>query len=120
MTGPNDRIDEFELDALFEEARGESPTPSDDLVARIVQDAAQMQPKPASSEGHEPTGVFRQFLAAIGGWPALGGLATAAITGVYIGVAQPGLVGVTAAELEDLDYVSTEIWPSDDLFFEEG
>lgn len=64
--------------------------PSDDLVARVLADAAAVQaaaaaaaPAPGGSRGWFPT---------FGGWLGVGGLVAAAATGLFIGVAAPDRV----------------------------
>ena len=87
MTEP-DPLDEF-----FEAARNAPAHPSDDLMARVAADAAREAPRPAQPARVRP-GIFET----LGGWPALGGLVTATVAGVWIGVANP--LGV-----DPLDYV---------------
>ena len=88
------------LDALFTEARIQAPTPAGDLMARILQDAeaetrarVRLPPAPPSR-----IGWIGRLSAALGGCPALGGLAASTVLGLWLGVAQPsGLSGVTAS-----------------------
>ena len=77
------------LDDLFAEARAKSPTPSDDLMARVMGDAMDAMPK-ARTVAVEPR--RGGFFAMIGGWPSFAGLATAAVAGVWIGFASPDAV----------------------------
>lgn len=119
MTGSDKMPDDAGLQVLFDAAREARPSPSDDLMARIVADAADEQPDPAMSRAAQPS-VFRQILDALGGWPALGGLVTAAATGVYIGFAQPDLLGGDALVFEETEIGSVDLWPGDAMFFEEG
>ena len=78
------------LDRLLAEVAARHPAPSEDFLARLVADAeaeagaAQLCP-PAKALRPGP----RAWLAALGGWPALGGLAAAALAGVWIGIAPP-------------------------------
>lgn len=120
MTGPNRDIDDAALDALFAEARADDPVPTDALLARIAADAAMVQPAAERVQAAPRRGWLRQMVDGIGGWPALGGLVTATAAGVYIGISQPDLVGLTALGLETEDFVSTELLPGDDFFFGEG
>jgi hypothetical protein len=85
--------DDARLDALLAEARG-GTSPSDDLVARVLADAARVQaetrpapPVPAPRPGH-----LRGLIAALGGWPAVSGVTLAGITGLAVGLAAPDLV----------------------------
>lgn len=76
------------LDRLFAEARSDAPVPSDDLMARVMGDAMDAMPKPAPVEIDRPRG----FLALIGGWPSLAGLATATVAGLAFGLVSPDTV----------------------------
>ncbi len=86
---------EKDLDMLFEQARSAPPEPSHDFLARVLSDAEAMQPAPAGVMSapvvkRSAIGAFFAGLGdAIGGWPAVAGLATAAVTGVYIGISPP-------------------------------
>lgn len=79
--------DDF-LDGFLAAARQAAPEPSADLLARVLADAeAQMAqraapPLPAAPVG---AGIWAGIMSAVGGWRAMGGLATAAVTGVWIG-----------------------------------
>ena len=95
---------DFDLDALLAEAAAERVTPSPALAARILQDAVLVQPKPNSwpqplvrKENLQvaPGGVFgwfTAFAAVLGGGGTLAGLSLAAMTGLYLGIAQPNLM----------------------------
>ncbi|MEL7346036.1 MAG: dihydroorotate dehydrogenase [Pseudomonadota bacterium] len=77
------------LEDLFAQARAHRPSPSDDLMARVMADAMEtmVRPEPATTTSHP-----RGFLALIGGWPSLAGLATATVAGIGIGFASPETV----------------------------
>lgn len=119
MTGSDKKPDDAGLQLLFDAARAARPSPSDDLMARITADAADAQPDRETVRPETP-GVFRQILDALGGWPALGGLVTAAATGVYIGVVQPDILGGDVLVFEDAEIGTVDLWPGDAMFFEEG
>lgn len=76
MTQP----DEFDLDAAFMRARAEPVKVSDALLAQIMADAQAHLPR---------VPVWRRAMAAIGGPAGLGGLVTATVAGLWIGVAPP-------------------------------
>lgn len=84
--------------------------PSDDLMARILGDAEAVQAATAVTAAQPPSvrpaGILAAFLAALGGWPAVAGLASAAMAGVWIGAASPdlvnGLVGLNDTSSEEL------------------
>ena len=95
------------LEALFEEARQDQPTLPDDLSARILADAADAADvqarqaaalavppaqNPAGALAASAIGMWRQFRAAVGGWPAMGGMAAACAVGLWIGLAPPSFL----------------------------
>jgi len=123
-TPPNtniDPLDDSALNTLFDAAPAAQPTAA--LTARILRDAAAHQP-PTDRRGAAPQrGLFASLAEAIGGWPTLGGLATATLAGLYIGFAQPDLLSGQGAEFV-LDLTEEDaligLLPGDTLFFEEG
>ena len=80
------------LDDLFAAAAEQRVTPSDALVSRIMADAAEMQPKPQRLAPVAGPGWFATLADWFGGGLSLAGMAAAAITGLYLGVAQPTAV----------------------------
>ncbi len=80
------------LDDLFAEARRTTPPPSEALMARVLADAMEMQPKavvalaPVMLRG---PGVWARLAALFGGAGALAGMGTAAMAGLFIGFVQP-------------------------------
>lgn len=97
-----------ELDDLFAEARG-AEVPGDDLVARVLADAAAVQAKSApgvvASAGGRPAG----WLSGIGGWFGAGGLVAATLTGLLIGVYSPDSVDAAlGGQLSSLGLVSQD------------
>jgi hypothetical protein len=95
MTNPNDDM----LDDLFAQARAQPPgSPSDDLIARVLADAAGVQPAPSAHVISQP-GLWSRIMDTIGGWPALGGLAAATVAGIWVGVAPPTPVSDLTAHL---------------------
>lgn len=95
--------DDPALKALFAEARGFSPEPPDDLLARILADAdAATRERAAGRTGAAPAprpGWLAALLGALGGWPALGGLAASTVLGLLLGVAQPPALADLPASL---------------------
>jgi hypothetical protein len=74
-----------DLTLAFAAARCDAARPAPEaLLARIEADAAAFLPRPRP----EPS-VWRRFADALGGWPALGGLATAGVAGFWLGYAPP-------------------------------
>ena len=82
---------EMDLEALFAEACDLEPSPSADLMARLAADALREMPRPATNATRPAPGRvrWRDWIAALGGWPAVGGLATATAVGVWIGATAP-------------------------------
>ncbi|NRB19076.1 MAG: hypothetical protein HRU33_16315 [Rhodobacteraceae bacterium] len=88
------------LDDLFAAAR-ETPVPlPEHLVTAIMNDALvaraeNLVPTPKQnmpSRTRLRAGVWRQLMFAIGGLPALGGLAAACAVGVWVGLAPPSFL----------------------------
>lgn len=85
-----DRDTDKMLEALFSEARARPEAPGDGLMARVLGDALAEQAAlaaPAAAPATAPGPARRgwSLWAALGGWPAVGGLATAAVVGLWIG-----------------------------------
>lgn len=87
-------------------ARRDAPMMPENLQAAILQDAADVQMQKLQHETAivpDSTSRFvhlwRQFSSAIGGWPALGGLAAAGVAGLWIGFAPPAFLPDPAGQL---------------------
>ena len=91
-------LDDSELDGLFAAARGANPLPSDALMQRIMADAT-AEIAAAQPERPARRGILATALAMIGGWPAAAGLATAAVTGLMIGLLTPNTLADTLDSL---------------------
>jgi hypothetical protein len=89
-TAPDDLLDAA-LGAARADARRSAP---DALLARIEADALIHLPQAPRREvpGRGPMAALTRFLAPMGGWPALGGLAAAAAAGLWIGISPPAAV----------------------------
>lgn len=90
--------DENGLERLLAEAR-DAARPSDDLVARVLADAAAAQaahrpgPAAAPSAGLVPAqGWLGAIASALGGWPGVSGVTLAGIAGLAMGFWVPDLV----------------------------
>ncbi len=114
MTDRNDRaeLSDERIEALLAQMADTAPTPSPALMERIVADArqvAQARDRRAARQGTDAGrrsgraglgGWFAGLLAPIGGWPAVAGLATATVAGVWIGYASGGsLTGLSGDEI---------------------
>ena len=67
------------LDQAFIEARQVTPDLPEGLMARVMADAVAEMPKP----DRQP--YWRQVFGALGGWPAMAGLAMTACVGIWAG-----------------------------------
>jgi hypothetical protein len=78
------------LEALFSEAR-EAVRPGDDLVARVLADAAAVQAagKPLQPLPAARGGGWSGLVSALGGWPALSGVTAAGLVGLALGFWAP-------------------------------
>ncbi len=96
-----------DLDDLLAAARTAPPQMPQSLQTAILRDAQDVQQTRARAQagavGPVQTGglarLWGQFSAAIGGWPALGGLAVASLTGLWIGVAPPAFVSTPVDQI---------------------
>ena len=87
MTQPDDRL----LASLFDEARSEDAELSDDLMARVLADASEYQPK-TQSVTTAKISIWEKLLSGVGGWPALSGVTAAGVAGLWIGLTPPDVV----------------------------
>ncbi|MFZ5965322.1 hypothetical protein ACOXXX_20455 [Thalassococcus sp. BH17M4-6] len=74
------------LGAYFSAARADTPEPPADLMARIEAQALAARPDPDPAPHRRP---LAGLIAALGGWPAMAGLAAAACAGVWLGFSPP-------------------------------
>ena len=119
-------LDDQEMDLFFEAAREAAPRPSDDLMARILADAAQVQTEAQALKEAVPAGGGGGFLdrvfGAVGGWIPATGLAAVAVTGLMIGFVSPdGLDDLTGGYLSAaLGYEVDDLLPSFGTVLGEG
>lgn len=107
-----------DLDTLFATARTQLATPGDDLVARVLADAAAQQQAPTIPRRHRSRGAgWLQDL--LGGWPALTGVIAAGLAGLWIGAAPPAGVEGLAAELVGTTQTVTFLPETDVTLFED-
>jgi hypothetical protein len=98
------------LEAYFAAARATPPAVADDLMARVLADAAAecpVRPAPAPLRGVVRESLWSQLVAAVGGRGALAGMAAAGLAGVWIGFAQPVALPFVP------DAGTVELFPSD-------
>ena len=124
------------LEDLFAAARSEPAQLPQALQAAMLADAQQVQQDRAkamvpggSKMGLHPqklpARLWQQFTSAVGGWPALGGLAVASLCGLWIGLAPPSFLPDPVASfasyssgsqlVSDLDY-DVSFLMSDEVF----
>lgn len=129
-----ERDDDLILQPFFAAARAAPPAPSRALMARLHADALAeaalraAPPPPILPPLPAARAPRRRRLAGLvellGGWVGLGGLATAAVAGIWVGVALPGplaaldpaLAGAEAGAAE----ASLELIPDLTAFLTEG
>ena len=112
-----------DLDDLFGTLAQRGPQPSDALMARILADAAALQPRaaPVMRATAPRGGLWAALAAALGGRGALAGLATATLAGVWIGFAQPAPVAGLGFDLGvGLGGDTVELFPGDGGLFDDG
>lgn len=81
------------LDRGFQALKARETEPSDDLTARVLADADAIQQKAMRPAVPAKKAAFpSRVKALLGGWPALAGLATAGLAGVWIGASAPALL----------------------------
>lgn len=116
------------LEEMFATARAVPEPVPEALVARVLADAAALQPRAVSAPQvrRRPLSGFFSALFGPGAWGGqLAGLALAAAAGVWIGFVQPtgpGVAGDLDAELmESLEHLpaSLSLW-AEELGFDEG
>lgn len=89
------KAEEAGLGPWFEAGRAEAPAPSGDWLARMEAMALEEQPTPPIPEVAERAvrprrGLrLRDLIPALGGWPAVAGLAAACAAGVWFGAVSP-------------------------------
>ncbi|WP_407492772.1 hypothetical protein [Pseudooceanicola sp. MF1-13] len=113
----HDQIDDQGLDLFFDAARRTPAQPSEDVLARIAGDAARVQAGfGATVLRPRRAGRVSQFLAAIGGWPAMAGLATAGVAGLWIGAVPPAFVEtLTSGVITTADTADDDLYLVDPL-----
>ncbi len=81
------------VDVLLDVAKDDAPRPSNDLMARVLADAVTTQAGFARVPPQTPTPpIWHDLFRFLGGWPAMAGLATATVAGVWLGVFPPGFL----------------------------
>ena len=87
----SDKDDMPGLEVFFDAARAHPAEPSVALMTRIDRDAQAVQANARRPASRRPrrTSLSTQLFRLLGGWPAVTGLATAAMAGVWLGISLP-------------------------------
>jgi hypothetical protein len=85
------KSDDTDLGLYFQAAQHQPPIANEALLARVLADALTAQtahgfPAPRAQPA---VPLWRQLLAALGGWQGVGGMATAGLVGVWLGFSPP-------------------------------
>ncbi len=114
--------DLYDLDNLFAQTRAQDVTPTPDFMERVLQDALQAQVAAAPVAARPRASWIRQLLSAIGGWPAVAGLATAGVAGLWIGINPPSAIATTTENLlgTSSDLYLVDLMPTYDFTLAEG
>lgn len=107
------------LEAFFAAARETAPAPSSELMARIVADAEAelaarerpQAPMPRATGWRRLMGALR----AIGGVPALAGMVTATVAGVWLGFATPDSLNTLSGGLLLTDTTTATSYDLEDM-----
>ena len=93
------------IDDLLGDVRHADLAVPDDLMARVLADAAaQMPAAPRTRFWHDLNEM-------IGGLPAWGGLVAAGVTGLWIGIAPPAVVAnYTSADVVSVGLFAEDVW----------
>lgn len=86
-------------DADWALLRAAAPQPAPDLMARIAADAARLQPVPKPGLAARLQTGWAGFVEALGGWQGASALTASALLGLWMGMADDGLMGEMSAQL---------------------
>ncbi len=110
------------LDDLFAEARATPRPPSQALMARVLADAMEVQPKGVSAmplrRPMPRPGMWQRLAAVFGGAGALAGMGTAAAAGLFIGFVQPGDLSALGDAVLGTPLETVELIPSVDTLLD--
>ncbi|EAQ01924.1 hypothetical protein OB2597_00865 [Pseudooceanicola batsensis HTCC2597] len=99
------------LEAYFDAARRNPPELTEAALLRMTREAVavqRVQPGPAAGAAAPRPRRLAQLFAALGGWPALAGLSTAGIAGLWMGVMPPVALQTLAIEIGVVGDVAEE------------
>ena len=119
---------DWDIDDLLAEASGLRVAPSEELAARILSDAARVQPQPVVFKlvSAQKRGGFLDWLPGfaegLGGARTLVGLSFAGLTGLFLGAAEPTLLQSLTAVLsgQSMQIDQLDLLPATDLLWTEN
>jgi len=113
-----------DLEAFFDAAQDMTPPVSEGLMARVLDDALAVQAEGERQQTRRSQDrPFTGILSALGGWPAMAGLATAAVAGLWIGFSPALGVGEAMASAlgsDGADLYLVDFSTGFEIAFEEG
>jgi hypothetical protein len=110
-------VEMSEIDDLFAEMQAAPLAVSRGLQARVLQDAARLQP----GRIVPGAGIWAQVSAFFGGGGLLAGMGTAAVAGLYLGFVQPAsMQGISDVLLAAAPMDSVDLMPGIEGFLSEG
>lgn len=109
MTMTDRTTDDALLEDFFVAARACPPEPSPALIARIDADAGRLVRAAQLPVADRRGGGLWRLLDLLGGWSAMGGLATAAMAGIWIGFAGADQIGTVAGGMLGYDQGSDSV-----------
>jgi hypothetical protein len=118
----NHSTEPLDLDAFFAAEIEEAPAPSQALMSAVLADAMTTQAAfQAPALGARPAlGLWAAIGVAIGGWPAVTGLAAATVAGVWIGVSPPQGLDTFSETVFGSSYEYSDYLPVFDNVLTEG
>ena len=102
MTDKDDFLGDQELERILAQLGQDAPEPTDDLMARILADAEESRVVPGARIDSVQDGLIDTIMSLLGGWKGAGGLVTAGLFGIWIGVSPPTLLETTTTDLWDI------------------
>lgn len=98
---------DFDLDQFFDAARSTPAPASDDFMARVMADAQNIADETNAPAPRPKRALWPVILGAIGGWAGFAGMATAAVTGVWIGISPPEILDTVTTSITGQALVDT-------------
>ncbi len=120
MSDKLSHLTDAQLEEMFASARTSDPVPDADFMTRMFADIDVELPQAEPVVADAPRrSVLASVWAALGGWAGASGLAAAAATGIWIGVASPTSMA-TVTDAFWGDSMSVSVMVPDDILGLEG